>query len=56
MPSPLICLFLGFLQGAYFEGLDVAMEIAGCIQKGQCDGFHDTQVVNAQEYPSSLIV
>ena len=30
---------LGFLHGAYFEGLDVANALADCIEEGGCAGL-----------------
>lgn len=46
----------GLLQGAYLEGQRVGLEIANCINGGQCTVPPDTNIVNAQPYPSSLQV
>ncbi|KAI0351674.1 amine oxidase [Trametes cingulata] len=43
--------YFGFLQGAYFEGLDVASAVAKCIQGGACAGIaHIGEVENARPY------
>ncbi|KAI8972602.1 amine oxidase [Trametes punicea] len=43
--------YFGFLQGAYFEGLDVATRIAACVQGGGCAGIQQVaQVTNARPY------
>ncbi len=42
---------IGFLHGAYFEGMDVAGEIAKCIKRGGCAGIsHAPEVTNALPY------
>ncbi|KAH7921135.1 amine oxidase [Leucogyrophana mollusca] len=44
--------YFGFLHGAYFEGLDVAQQMAGCIQGSGCATLQHVQnVMNAQPYP-----
>jgi polyamine oxidase len=41
----------GYLQGAYFEGVDVATEVIRCIKDSQCAGLgHFDDVVNAYPY------
>lgn len=47
--------YYGLLQGAYLEGQRVGLEIADCINKGQCSVPPDTSIVNAEPYPSSLL-
>ncbi|EGO28558.1 hypothetical protein SERLADRAFT_354437 [Serpula lacrymans var. lacrymans S7.9] len=43
--------YFGFLHGAYFEGLDVAQQMAICIQEGGCVGIqHVENVMNAEPY------
>ncbi|KAI0370918.1 amine oxidase [Pilatotrama ljubarskyi] len=43
--------YFGFLHGAYFEGVDVATDIAKCIQGGACAGIaHVEEVQNARPY------
>lgn len=47
------CLSLnaGYLQGAYFEGKDIASKVAECILNGGCLGLeHVEQVKNAHPY------
>ena len=42
---------VGFLHGAYFEGLDVAGEMVKCINAGGCVGLrHVEEVKNARPY------
>ena len=42
---------LGFLHGAYFEGLDVGGQVAECIKGGGCAGIaHVDEVQNAKPY------
>ncbi|KAJ3526927.1 hypothetical protein NM688_g8196 [Phlebia brevispora] len=44
-------LYFGYLQGAYFEGRDIAVEVAECIRGGGCLGLeHVEQVKNANPY------
>jgi len=41
----------GFLHGAYFEGLEIAKLIAGCVKGGSCvDMEHFLQITNARPY------
>ncbi len=41
----------GYLQGAYFEGMDIALAVAKCIDRGGCHGLeHVEKVRNAQPY------
>ncbi|EIW56720.1 amine oxidase [Trametes versicolor FP-101664 SS1] len=43
--------YFGFLHGAYFEGVDVATEMAKCIKGGGCVGMkHVLEVTNARPY------
>ncbi|KAI0752122.1 amine oxidase [Fomes fomentarius] len=43
--------YFGFLHGAYFEGMDVAGEMAKCIKRGGCAGIsHAPEVINALPY------
>jgi polyamine oxidase len=45
---------LGFLHGAYFEGLAIAKLIAGCVKGGSCvDMEHFPQITNAQPYENN---
>ena len=42
---------VGFLHGAYFEGLDVATLLAKCIQGGGCTGIkHIEEIKNLRPY------
>ncbi|PSR86941.1 hypothetical protein PHLCEN_2v5289 [Hermanssonia centrifuga] len=42
---------LGYLQGAYFEGQDIGMNVAECIQAGGCLGLEHVELVkNARPY------
>lgn len=44
-------LLVGFLHGAYFDGLDVGGEVAKCIKEGGCIGLqHVEEVKNARSY------
>ncbi|KAJ3479791.1 hypothetical protein NLI96_g8812 [Meripilus lineatus] len=41
----------GYLQGAYFEGMDIALEVANCINGNGCVGLeHVEKVRNARPY------
>lgn len=41
----------GYLQGAYFEGRDIAGAVAKCIRRGGCHGLeHVDKVRNSQPY------
>ena len=41
----------GLVHGAYFEGEDVATQLAECIQAGKCNGISPVgDVKNAQPY------
>lgn len=43
--------YFGFLHGAYFEGVHVALEVVRCITVSQCTGLrHVDDVVNASPY------
>ncbi|KAF9814640.1 hypothetical protein IEO21_05003 [Rhodonia placenta] len=43
--------YFGFLHGAYYEGLDVATDLALCIQAGGCAGLaHVAEIKNAYPY------
>ncbi|KAI0729119.1 amine oxidase [Fomitopsis betulina] len=43
--------YFGFLHGAYFEGLDVATQLASCIKAGGCAGIaHIPEIKNALPY------
>ncbi|KAH9856275.1 amine oxidase [Lenzites betulinus] len=43
--------YFGFLHGAYYEGLDVAGELATCIKGGGCVGMkHVQDITNARPY------
>ncbi|KAH7909988.1 hypothetical protein BJ138DRAFT_1153955 [Hygrophoropsis aurantiaca] len=45
--------YFGFLQGAYFEGLDVAQQMAECVLGDGCVTLkHVENVMNAQPYPT----
>ncbi|KAG6332321.1 hypothetical protein ID866_6768 [Astraeus odoratus] len=49
--------YFGLLQGAYFEGRDVAQQIVACVKGTQCTPIPGGGLaVNAQPYPSSLVV
>jgi polyamine oxidase len=55
----LACLFtnIGFLHGAYYEGLYAGEEIAKCIANGGCAGLqHVDNVANASPYPYASII
>jgi polyamine oxidase len=44
----------GLMHGAYFEGEDVATQLAECIQAGKCNGISPVgDVKNAQPYTTS---
>ncbi|THG97202.1 hypothetical protein EW026_g4751 [Hermanssonia centrifuga] len=44
-------LYFGYLQGAYFEGQDIGMNVAECIQAGGCLGLEHVELVkNARPY------
>ena len=44
----------GFLQGAYYEGLEIAELIADCVKGGSCEDMeHFPWITNAQPYESS---
>lgn len=47
----------GFLQGAYFEGLNIGQIIANCVKSespgSSCDLEHFVQVTNAYPYETS---
>ena len=47
VPRKRSCLkrFVGFLHGAYFEGLDNANKLADCIEAGGCDGLPHVELV-----------
>jgi len=46
--------YFGFLHGAYFEGLDVATDMAQCIKAGGCAGLaHVPEITNALPYQIS---
>ena len=36
--------FTGFLHGAYFEGLNVARTIAGCVNSASCADLEELQM------------
>ena len=45
---------IGFLQGAYFEGLDMGQIVADCVNSVSCaDLEHFVQVTNAQPYETA---
>ncbi|KAI0341230.1 amine oxidase [Trametopsis cervina] len=46
-------LYFGYLHGAYFEGRDVALKVAGCVKGSyaRCEGFkHVKKVKNSRPY------
>jgi hypothetical protein len=46
-----MCVFEGYLQGAYFEGQDIGRSVADCVLHGGCIGLEHVELVrNASPY------